>query len=68
MVHPIFEYKVINYMEDNINDYDFRWHCHGRHSANREIGRLIYIEYPAISAVGLLIGLVIRLLRVKLTI
>ena len=39
---------------------------HGRHSANREIGRLIYIEYAAISAVGLLIGLVIRLLRVKL--
>ena len=41
---------------------------HGRHSANREIGRLIYIEYAAIWAIGLLIGLVIRLLRVKRTI
>ena len=34
-----------------------RHHIHGRQSANREIGRLIYIEYAAKSAVGLLIGL-----------
>lgn len=30
---------------------------HGRHSGNWEIGRFIYIDYAAILAVGLLIGL-----------
>ena len=56
-------FKIFTHMSENPDN--FSAYIHGRHSANRGIGRLIYIEYPAIWAIGLLIGLVLRLLRVK---
>ena len=61
----LFDKFPIHHIHSLYSIYTWTETTHGRHSANREIGRLIYIENSAIWAIGLLIGLVIRLLRVK---